>query len=73
MIKDENVSRNIWQLARVLKIHASSDTKIRRVSLHVAFPDSKETGNQKILERPIHKLALLVEGTGAIPDREPTN
>ena len=52
--------------------HASSDTKIRIVSLHVAFPDSKETGNQKILEKPIEKLVLLVKGTGEIPDREPT-
>ena len=53
LVKDENLPRNQWPLARVVKVFASNDKLVRRVQLLI--PTSKSE-----LQRPIHKLVLLV-------------
>jgi len=56
LVKDENLPRNQWPLARVREIFPDkSDGLVRKVKLYV--PTSKS-----MLTRPIHKLLLLVEG-----------
>ena len=53
LVKDENLPRNQWPLARVAKVFTSEDKLVRRVQLYI--PTSKSE-----LQRPIHKLVLLV-------------
>ena len=58
LVKDENLPRNQWPLARVVKVFASKDKLVRRVQLLI--PTSKSE-----LQRPIHKLVLLVAANDA--------
>ena len=53
LLKDENLPRNQWPLARVAEVFPSDDGLVRRVRLYI--PTSKSE-----LERPIHKLVRLV-------------
>ena len=56
LIKDEDLPRNQWSLARITKIFPDEkDGLDRKVQLYA--PTSKSE-----LQRPIHKLVLLVEG-----------
>jgi hypothetical protein len=55
LVKDENLPRNQWPLARVTKVFPDTeDGLVRHVQLF--SPTSKSE-----LKRPIHKLCLLVE------------
>jgi hypothetical protein len=55
MVKDEDLPRNQWPLARVTKVFPDTeDGLVRRVQLLI--PTSKSE-----LQRPIHKLVLLVK------------
>lgn len=53
LLKDEKLPRNQWPLARVTKVFPSDDGLVRRVQLYIPISKSE-------LERPIHKLILLV-------------
>ena len=56
LVKDENLARNQWPLARVTETFPDPDDGlVRKVKLLVSTSKSK-------LQRPIHKLVLLVEG-----------
>jgi len=58
MVKDENLPRNQWPLARVIKTFPDTiDNLVRKVQLYL--PTSKSD-----LLRPIQKLVLLVECNG---------
>ena len=52
LIKEENVPRNEWSMGRVLETQADSKGIVRSVKL--------KTQNQDSLQRPIHKLVLLI-------------
>ena len=55
LVQDENLPRNQWPLARVIEVYPdTTDKLVRHVKLFV--PTAKSD-----LERPIHKLVLLVE------------
>ena len=64
MVKDLNLSRNAWQLARVATVYPSKDGHVRKVQ--VALADScldkngKRSGPLRYLERPVQKLVLLM-------------
>jgi len=64
MLKDENLPRNAWQLARVSAVYPSSDGQARKVQ--VALADScldnmgKRVNAVRYLERPVQKLVLLM-------------
>ena len=64
MVKDLNLSRNAWQLARVATVYPSKDGQVRKVQ--VALADScldkngKRSGPLRYLERPVQKLVLLM-------------
>ena len=65
IVKDDNLPRNQWLLARVDETYPSKDGHVRKVKLAIANPtlDSKgkPTKPTSYLDRPIHKLVLLVE------------
>ena len=65
IINDESIGRNEWPLARVSQVYPSSDGRVRKVQLALADKaiNSKEKRVNKIsyLNRPIHKLILLME------------
>ena len=53
IIKDDNQPRNCWLLAVVVETFPSEDGHVRSVKVR--------TGTQNCLERPIHKLVVLIE------------
>jgi hypothetical protein len=65
LFKEENPIRNQWQLARVIETYKGRDNLVRKVKLLMS--DSRLDKNGKRLhpvsqlERPIHKLVLLME------------
>jgi hypothetical protein len=65
LMKDDDLPRGQWRLARVRETGASPDGLTRRVKVAVGSPTLDSKGHRKgsltILERPIHKLVLLVE------------
>ena len=74
LLKEDNRSRNLWQLARVTETDASEDGLVRKVKIAMAVSDLDNKGRRKgelsYLERPVHKLVLLQE-TEEIPFEEP--
>ena len=75
MLKDENVPRNLWRLARVQDVFPSKDCLIRKVKLAMAISSldkqGRRIGGTRYLERPIHKLVLIMEADREFPDEEP--
>ena len=79
IIKDENVSRNHWPLAIIDEVFPSSDGRIRKVKLRIANSTldkkGRPTKSTSYLERPVHKLVLLVEASeedqGIPPPKSP--
>lgn len=81
IVKDENLPRNKWQLARVQSVNKSADGRVRTVQLALASSlDSKgrRVGEMRTLERPVQKLVLLMSKDeqearvpGQIPAEEP--
>ena len=76
IIRDENLPRNQWLLAIVEELMSSKDGLIREVKVRVGDTTLNRKGMRTktptILERPIHKLVLLLEGDQGIPDEEPS-
>ena len=75
MLKDENVPRNLWKLARVELVFPSEDGLVRKVKLAMATSYLDKQGRRvssvQYLERPIHKLVLIMEADREIPDEGP--
>ena len=67
MIKDENLPRNVWQLARVSAVYPSSDGQVRKVQVSLADRcldnEGKRIGTVRYLERPVQKLVLLMSAS----------
>ena len=63
LIKDENLPRNRWQLARVATTNQSADGRVRTVKLALASQidnRGRRLGDVKYLERPVQRLVLLM-------------
>ena len=64
IIKDDNVPRNSWPLGKVVETYASEDNHVRKVRVAVGNAklngQGKRTGPLCYLDRPIHKLVLLI-------------
>lgn len=75
MVKDENVPRNLWRLARVQDVFPSEDSLVRKVKLAMATSNLDKQGRRNsvvhYLERLIHKLVLIMEADREFPDEEP--
>ena len=65
ILKDDNVARNHWQLAIIESTLPSDDGHIRKVKLRIADSTLNSKGqrvrNVSYLERPVHKLVVLVK------------
>lgn len=65
ILQDDSSSRNHWPLARVAETYTSKDGLVRSVKLQMAHSNldssGKRTSEVKFLDRPIHKLVLLLE------------
>ena len=62
LIKDENLPRGKWQLARVSSVQESSDGKVRKVRVALAEACLDNRGRRstltRYLEHPVQKLVL---------------
>lgn len=64
IVKDNDVPRNEWPLARVVDVVKDDDKLVRKVKVALSAPiddNGKRKGKVTILERPIHKVIVLVE------------
>ena len=69
VLREENVPRNQWPVAKVTQVFPSDDHLVRKVELLLT-----RDGDRKILQRPINKIILLYgrnEDLGNEPDEEP--
>ena len=64
LVKDENLSCNLWQLARVYGTHNEEDGLVRKVRVAVGDKklcgDGTRTSAATYLERPDQKLVVLL-------------
>jgi len=59
LLKDEEQTRGSWKMGRIQETISSADGHVRRVKLVLA--NSSLSSKLSVLERPIHKLVLLLE------------
>ena len=57
VISDENCPRNMWKLGRVVEVFKGDDGLVRKVRLFTGVVG----GRAHYLERPIHKLVVLLD------------
>ena len=64
-MKDEDFVRSHWKTARVVETMASKDGLVRKVKLLISdsmlSKDGRRVRKASYLERPIHKLTVLIE------------
>ena len=72
IVKDDSLPRNCWQLARISSVDQSKDGLVRTVQVTLGDAsigaDGKRTRPIRTLERPIHKLVLLLRADAADAD-----
>ena len=65
LIMDDAIPRCQWKLGRVVDTYPDSDGLVRKVRLQLGDPALSSKGipvlKPKFLERPVHKLVMLVE------------
>ena len=76
LLKEDNPLRNSWRLGRVVEAYEDNDGLVRKVKLMLADSDmnvkGKRNDSHTFLERPVHKLILLLESEAEeIPIGEP--
>lgn len=64
ILKDENLPRNCWKLARVEEIYPDDDGLVRKVKIAVSSDSLDSSGRPTksvvYLERPVHKLIFPI-------------
>ncbi|XP_052430381.1 uncharacterized protein LOC127971416 [Carassius gibelio] len=65
IVKEDNVHRNEWRLARVVETSADDDGLVRKVKLQMGQSKLGKKGERltqiTLLERPIQKIVVIVE------------
>ncbi|KAL6479864.1 hypothetical protein MHYP_G00108970 [Metynnis hypsauchen] len=65
IVKEEGIPRNDWRLGRVLDVCKDEDGLVRKATIQMGNrklgKDRQRFINPTILERPIHKLVVIVE------------
>ena len=65
IIRDEDLVRGIWTMGKIVDVIADSDGLVRRAKILVGDSKlsvkGKRMNSSSILERPVHKLVLLLE------------
>ena len=68
LLRDPNLPRNLWKLARVLEAIPGKDGQVRQVELAVADSSLDDKGKRKSpvtqVSRPIHSIVVLLENEG---------
>lgn len=59
LVKDVDLPRNQWPVAKVVEVKTDDDGLVRRVQVQMSKRDF--SSKTIVLERSIHKLVLLVE------------
>ena len=76
VIKDDHLPRNEWKLARVEQTLPSDDGFVRKVILAVGTRlldnQGRRTHDVQRLERPVHKLVLILPQDREFPVEEPS-
>ena len=76
IVRNDNLPRNMWQIARVEEAYCDPDGYVRKAKLAVGDVTLDGKGrrvkNISYLERPVHKLVLLVPSENrGVPTEEP--
>ena len=75
MVKDDHLPRNEWKLARVEQTLPSDDGFVRKVVLAMGTRlldnHGRRTQDVQHLERPVHKLVLILPQDREFPVEEP--
>ena len=77
IIRNDNLPRNMWQIARVEEAYCDPDGYVRKVKLVVGDGTLDDKGRRvkhiSYLERPVQKLVLLVpsDENRGVPTEEP--
>ena len=61
LLIDDSLPRCFWKLAKVSEVYPNKDGLVRKVKLQLGCPKPGQSVDAKYLERPIHKLILLLE------------
>ena len=65
IVKEEEVPRNEWKLAKVLEVHKDDDGLVRKTTIQIGERRLGKGGERlskpSIVQRPIQKLVVLVE------------
>jgi hypothetical protein len=63
IVKEENVVRNRWPLAKVVEVSLGKDNLVRHVKIQMGDKDldskGRRSGKPRYLERPINKIVVL--------------
>lgn len=66
LVKEEEMHRNDWRLGRIKEIIFSGDGLVRRAKVILGDSklsvEGKRINKPSIIERPVQKLVLLLEG-----------
>lgn len=64
MVKEENLPRNEWKLAKLIEANEDNDGLVRKVKIQIGQRDLGKKGQRlkqlSIHERPVQKLVVLV-------------
>ena len=81
IVSNDNLPRNMWQIARVEEAYRDPDGYMRKVKLAVGDASLDDKGHRvkhiSYLERPVQKLVLLVptddvtDSNRGVPTKEP--
>ena len=65
IVKDDNIPRNEWKLARVVEAREEDDGLVRKVNIQIGQSNLGKKGERltqpSYLDRPVQKLVVLVE------------
>ena len=65
LVKEDDLVRCQWRLGKIIEVKVSKDKQVRTVRILMGEPnltkEGKRTSKPTILERPIHKLVVLIE------------
>lgn len=64
ILQEDDIPRNEWRLGKVINVITDDDKLVRKATIQMgdkSLGGSGSSRNVSILERPIHKLVVLVE------------
>ena len=62
VIVQEEVPRNEWPLGKIMDTSTDQQGLVRSVKIKLGSRNPQKKGNSTIIERPVQKVVLLLEG-----------